>query len=436
MSFTPSDSYRKTRGILRRGSRSSQPLATTVLIGTLYDVNDEGIVERSNGTIWEAFSAVGPLPGEAARIILMQRHSVSNTAGNSLTVQAGGATSGATNKNGGDLVLQSGISTGFGDSKITFNVYIAGASGTSDNAPTTALTLRSNIIPIIQFNGTAIFLDGGAGAPGFSFTSDLTSGFYLLSAGNIGLTLGGDAFLFSLSGVRTLSSSYYSWSAGPGLNTPDLYLRRGAAGILDIRDGANSQKLRIYNTYTNGANYERLLLEFVSNVAKLSTGAAGSGTVRDLQIGDTATARLILGIVKQVGAVSTAGSLGTTAIVANGRSTAQTAAVASVSTFTVGAADGSFEVSANILITTATLYSFTVTCAYTDESNTARTLTLSFSSLVGTFLTTLTNTGGAGPYEGVPLHIRCKASTAITIATVGTFTTVTYNVESIIKQTA
>ncbi len=119
---------------------------------------------------------------------------------------------------------------------------------------------------------------------------------------------------------------------------------------------------------------------------------------------------------------------------ASGRSTAQTAAVASVATFTVGAADASFLISVNVLVTASTLHNFTVTCAYTDEGNTARTLTLPLAQLAGTFLTAITNTGGAVPYEGVPLHIRCKSETAITIATTGTFTTVTYNVEGFIVQ--
>lgn len=124
-------------------------------------------------------------------------------------------------------------------------------------------------------------------------------------------------------------------------------------------------------------------------------------------------------------------------VVAKGRSTAQTAAVASVSTFTVGAADGSFVVSANVLVTTSTTHNFTVTCAYTDEGNTARTLTLGFTQLSGaTLITAITNVTGAGPYESPVYHLRCKAATTITFATTGTFTTVTYNVEGIITQVA
>jgi len=120
--------------------------------------------------------------------------------------------------------------------------------------------------------------------------------------------------------------------------------------------------------------------------------------------------------------------------VATGRSTAQTAAVASVTTFTP-AVDSSFEISANILVTTSTTHNFTTTCAYTDEGNTARTLTMSFTLVAGgALVTAVDNANGAVPYMGVPQRIRAKASTAITIATTGTFTTVTYNVEASIRQ--
>ncbi len=92
----------------------------------------------------------------------------------------------------------------------------------------------------------------------------------------------------------------------------------------------------------------------------------------------------------------------------------------------------------NVNVTTSTLHNFTAECAYTDETNTARVLTVTFSQLGGAFVTAITNVTGAGPYEGVPMHIRVKASTAITLRTqaAGTYTTVTYNVEGRITQEA
>lgn len=130
--------------------------------------------------------------------------------------------------------------------------------------------------------------------------------------------------------------------------------------------------------------------------------------------------------------VTTAGfGLGT--IVAAARSTAQTAAVGSVATFTP-ATDGTFLVSANVLVTTATVHNFNVQVDYTDEGNTARTLNLTFTTVAGTLGIGILNAGGAVPYAGLPAHIRAKASTAITVKTSGTFTTVTYNVDAQIMQ--
>jgi len=118
------------------------------------------------------------------------------------------------------------------------------------------------------------------------------------------------------------------------------------------------------------------------------------------------------------------------------RTLAQTAAVATVATRTVGASDASFEISANVLVTVSTTHNFTVTCSYTDEGGTARTITLNFSNLTGTIATTIVNTGGAIPYSGIPVQIRCQAASTITLATTGTFTSVTYNVEGVIKKLA
>ncbi len=127
---------------------------------------------------------------------------------------------------------------------------------------------------------------------------------------------------------------------------------------------------------------------------------------------------------------------GVPAIYGQGRATAQTAAAASVVTYTVGAADGSFLISSNVLVTASTTHTFTVTCTYTDEGNTSRTLTLNFSQITGTFITAITNVTGVGAYEGVPVHIRAKSGTAITIqsAAGGTYTSVTYNIEGYITQ--
>lgn len=56
MPLLPHGSYRKTRGIIRRGTRANQPAANTVLEGTLYYVTDEELLERSTGAAWQSYS--------------------------------------------------------------------------------------------------------------------------------------------------------------------------------------------------------------------------------------------------------------------------------------------------------------------------------------------------------------------------------------------
>lgn len=163
------------------------------------------------------------------------------------------------------------------------------------------------------------------------------------------------------------------------------------------------------------------------------TTSDGSATALEALRLDNTQSVLLKQKITNYSNVATSG-WGVPAIYASGRSTAQTTAVASVSTYTVGAADGSFEISANVLVTTSSAENFTVTCAYTDEGNTSRVLTLNFQTIAGVIGTAVNFANGTVPYEGILTHIRAKASTAITIATTGTFTGATYNVEGIIKQ--
>lgn len=136
--------------------------------------------------------------------------------------------------------------------------------------------------------------------------------------------------------------------------------------------------------------------------------------------------------------IDDAGNSKVVTAIKTGRATAQVATNASVVTLTVGAADASFRVSANVLVTTATTHAFDVNCTYTDEGNTARTVVMPF-RLVGSttaLVSSVANGNGAVPYMGVPVHIRCKAATVITIrsAAGGTYTTVVYNIEGAIEQ--
>jgi hypothetical protein len=279
------------------------------------------------------------------------------------------------------------------------------SSGTANNlAKFTAAAQIAN--STITDDGSTIIIKPGAnGTTAVRFTkSDGTTDVFDVDTTNAKITIpfgsaglvdasnNGSGANYGFNGPKLGSGALVQWSpGGPGSGTFDTGLGRNNVGIVEIDSGT-------------------------------------LGTLRDLAL------RKITSYGNAT-AVATAG-WGVPAIYSAGRATAQTAANASVATYTNGATDGSFEVSANVLVTASTTHNFTVTVAYTDEGNTARTLTLNFASLAGVLATAIINTGGTVPYEGVPMHIRCKASTAITVATTGTFTSVTYNVEGIIKQMA
>lgn len=205
------------------------------------------------------------------------------------------------------------------------------------------------------------------------------------------------------------------------------------SGNMTIGDSNTSARLQVMKTTEqlrilyDSSNYYKTTVSSAGAVTFDAAGASAGFTFADPILSNAK--------ITQYNSVTTTG-WGVPAVYGTGRSTAQVAAVASVAAYTVGAADGSFLISANVLVTTATLHSFTATVTYTDEGNTSRTVTMQFSTLAGAFVTAMTNAQGTVPYEGVPLHIRAKASTAITIATTGTFTTVVYNVEGIITQIA
>lgn len=127
-------------------------------------------------------------------------------------------------------------------------------------------------------------------------------------------------------------------------------------------------------------------------------------------------------------------------VVSSGRSVVQTAAVSSICSYTVGPQDGSFMLSANVLVTTATTHDFFIEAVWTDEGGTSRTQDLLFLliSSTGASATHIINTSGAVPYMGILQPIRAKSGTTITIRTqaAGTYTTVVYNAEAQIIQVA
>lgn len=353
---------------------------------------------------------------------------------NALVIGTAGTRASATTTTGTGVLTALGVNVGSAGAFVTFN----GALGTPSSGIVTNLTGTASI----NINGTV-----GATTPTTgTFTTIVNSG--TITSGNDVLithsTNGQNALQLTNANVGTAAYSTVVMTSNTAFPAYQFKLNGNytTSGIL-VADRYVIDNTASSGTYI-GTRAAGPVAFFTGGLAdanvKLfisSAGNVGVGTISPsslFSVGASSEFQInTSGKINNYGAVATTG-WGVPAIYGTGRSTAQTAAVASVATYTVGGSDGSFIISANVLVTTSTLHNFTVTCTYTDEGNTSRTLTLQLSTIAGAFVTAITNAQGTVPYEGVPLHIRAKAGTSITIGTTGTFTTCTYNVEGNIMQ--
>lgn len=100
------------------------------------------------------------------------------------------------------------------------------------------------------------------------------------------LAQGQQAFLVNATKVALNSGQTLSWTNSGTNNdaTQVLQLHRDADDTLAQRRSTNAQAFRVYNTYTDASNYERLGLYWSSNVLRLETEKAGTGSNRALDL--------------------------------------------------------------------------------------------------------------------------------------------------------
>lgn len=158
MTLLPAAYYRKTRGITRVGTRAAQPAANTVLEGTIYFISDELILERSNGTIWQAYSPpVGAsAPVEQVTTLTGTQHDFSLTGRNvilrcnnasALTI-TGFTVNGGAPQAGDRVFIRSG-STG----NVFFSYFTGSSAGRKLVNP-----ISSGNIPLAASKGTATYI--------------------------------------------------------------------------------------------------------------------------------------------------------------------------------------------------------------------------------------------------------------------------------------
>jgi hypothetical protein len=208
-----------------------------------------------------------------------------------LSVQS--VVAGTTNTAGANLTItgSQGTGTGAGGS-IIFQVAPAGSSGTAQNALATALTIGPS-----REVTTSSYVDFGNSGSSLA---------WLWGSGVTGARL-------NTAGLKLNQNLPLGWTGSNDSNAAlDTILARDAANTLALRNGANAQAFRLYNTYTDATTFERANIFWDSNVLKIGTekGSVG-GTARALELQTDGTTRLT--IAATTGNVTTTGSVTTEA---------------------------------------------------------------------------------------------------------------------------
>ena len=111
---------------------------------------------------------------------------------------------------------------------------------------------------------------------------------YVLTNGTTRVSAWGNNNGGGIGGLGLASSFVLGWSSGAdggNFGTLDtILLRDGAANTLALRNGANAQTFRVYNTYTDASNYERGTITWESNELNIRSEKAGSGQLRNIVI--------------------------------------------------------------------------------------------------------------------------------------------------------
>jgi hypothetical protein len=154
-------------------------------------------------------------------------------AGGSATITGGNAARNASgDANGGDVNLNPGAAVGNG---------------------THGMVKSSRRV---QFGGvTGAWIDGAAG-PGLDLASYLA---------------------LDSSFARIKSTMALCWASSSIYNGCDAYIYRGAANVIDLRNGTNGQSFRIFGSYSDASNYVRLTISCTSTSCTIAPETGGTG---------------------------------------------------------------------------------------------------------------------------------------------------------------
>lgn len=245
---------------------------------------------------------------------------------------------------------------------------------------------------------------------GTSSNAAIRSFFNGITANNIPVNASYGSVVVGRQTATMAGSGTHEWIANFVINPLGTILGSGAAI-------SNTASLLIDGPSAGGVNNYALAIR--SGAIGILTAPSTSAATYDVLTRNSSS-----GVVEKV--LSTSLSW----LVASADLTAQTAAVTSLATYTVGASTGTFRVGGYVNITAVTLDVIQFQCTFTDETNTAQTLVF---YPMGATAAGLSTTGFNALSDAT---IRCKNGTAITLKTVLTTGTgsITYDVGGQIQQ--
>jgi hypothetical protein len=176
---------------------------------------------------------------------------------------------------------------------LTTDVKVLDLSATWNNAGVTFTGLKLNVTNTASNASSRIFELQADGTTRFSVAID---GYTRIASGASIDSISGTWYLRSGSGLRlainnspnalyTMASTAFGWSASDvNFSTVDLLLYRDAAETFAQRRTTNAQTFRLYNTWTDASNYERLGISWGSNIVSIKPENAGTGSARVLHI--------------------------------------------------------------------------------------------------------------------------------------------------------
>jgi hypothetical protein len=195
------------------------------------------------------------------------------------------------------------------NSGTTFTGLLANFTNTASGSASKALDIKIGGTSVIETNGIGKTTVRLLGAATFNLSAFevFREGSLLFRVRDDGQTISskfiiGTSVFMNSSGIKYGSSQVLAWGSGTANDTSDLVLLRDAADTLAQRRTTNPQTFRIYNTFTDATNFERLNLRWASNVAIIGTekGSVG-GSARALELQTDGTTRLTVGTTGNVG---------------------------------------------------------------------------------------------------------------------------------------